>query len=175
MDRTAPDKTEKMVVTGKTGSPWGVHGWIKVLSWTEQAETILSWPAWFLEKGEGWEPVEVEAGRKYGKGVVVKFRGCNTPEQAKLLGSRLVAIKRTELPGTAENEYYWTDLEGLTVIDQHGACLGTIVKLMATGSNDVMFVRAADGSEMALPWLPGSVVKEVSLSLGKITVDWDPV
>lgn len=164
-----------MVVIGKTGSPWGIHGWLKVLSYTEQAEGLLAWPEWFLQRNGCWELARIAEGRQYGRGVAVRLEGCTTPEQAALFRGCLVGIPRTSLPETDKDEYYWTDLEGLTVIDQHDKPLGTVVSLMATGSNDVMIVRTTDGKQTALPWLPGSVITRVDLANGKIRVNWDPL
>jgi 16S rRNA processing protein RimM len=48
---------------------------------------------------------------------------------------------------------------------------------MATGANDVMVVKPCEGSrdqrERLIPWIRGSVVKNIDLLEGSIQVDWD--
>ena len=161
------------IVTGKIGSPYGIKGWLKIQSFTENSLDILRYTPWYIAEGEGWKAVKIEEGRQQGKGVVVKLPGYNTPETARLLTGRNIAIKREQLAALPENEYYWADLEGLTVIDQHGKTLGKIVYLMATGSNDVFVIKDEAGKEHALPYLLGSVVKKVDLKEQQIFVDWD--
>ena len=49
---------------------------------------------------------------------------------------------------------------------------------MATGANDVLVVRACEGSidrrERLIPWLQGDVVRSVDLAAGRVEVAWDP-
>jgi len=168
----APDKP---VVIGRTSSPWGVKGWIKVISFTETVEDILTYPVWTLRGPRKELQLELEAGKRHGKGVIAKFKGFDTPEHVRELAGLEVVIHRSALPETGKNEYYWTDLEGLTVIDQHGKPLGTVQYLIETGANDCMVIQASEGGQIAIPWLLGSVVTRVSLETGEIFVDWDPI
>lgn len=161
------------IITGKIGSPYGIKGWLKVQSFTEDVLAILQYKPWYIAEGSGWKAVEIEEGRQQGKGVVVKLPGYNTPETARILTGRNIAIKREQLAPLPQNEYYWADLEGLTVVDQRGKTLGQIAYLLATGGNDVFVIKDAAGKEHALPYLLGSVVKEIDLKQRRMTVDWD--
>jgi 16S rRNA processing protein RimM len=82
------------------------------------------------------------------------------------------------LPELEEGDYYWSDLIDLEVRTEAGQLLGVVHSLMETGSNDVLVVQGTaeslDRSERLIPWLPGSVVKNVDLAGRVITVDWDP-
>ncbi len=90
------------------------------------------------------------------------------PEIVQLLG---------KLPALAQGEYYWHQLEGLSVVAA-GEMLGQVDHLLATGANDVLVVKPCDGSrddrERLIPWLLESVVMNVDLCEGRIEVDWDP-
>jgi len=167
--------SDRLIVLGKTGSPWGVRGWIKVVSYTEQPEDILHYPAWHLQTGAAPQIVQVEAGRRYGKGVIVKLSGIDTPEKARTLAGCPVAVHRSALPAPAEDEYYWADLEGLTVKDPQGRCLGQVGWMIQTGSTDAMVVQDEKGRQTAIPWRLGTVITKVSLATGEIFVDWDPL
>ena len=74
------------------------------------------------------------------------------------------------LPETRADEFYWTDLEGLEVRTTAGLTLGRVAHLLATGANDVLVL---DGTpQLLIPFLMGSVVKQVDLAAGVIVVDW---
>jgi len=161
------------IITGKVGAAYGIKGWLKIHSFTEDASQILQYNPWYLAEGSNWQAFKVEDGRQHGKGVVVKFAGFETPETARVLAGRKIAIKREQLAPLAQNEYYWADLEGLTVIDQKGQTLGQISYMLATGSNDVIVIKDQAGKEQAIPYLPGSVVKQIDLNQRLMYVDWD--
>ncbi len=161
------------ILVGKVGSTYGVKGWLKILSYTEVAANILDYSPWYIEDKDGWRTIELEASQQYGKGVIVKFSGIHTPEKARLLSGKKLAILRSELPVLEKDEYYWSDLKGLTVIDQHGKTLGKVSYLIATGSNDVLVVKGE--KEQAIPYLPGQVVTRVDLAESKIYVNWDEI
>lgn len=108
-----------------------------------------------------------------GKGVVAALPGILDRDGAADLVGCEIRVRRSVLPAlTKEDEYYWTDLEGLEVVDGKSASLGRVSHLIATGANDVLVVRGA-GRERLIPFVTGDVVTEVNLDEGRITVDWD--
>ena len=156
---------------GRISGLYGVHGWLRVFSYTEPRENIVAYRRWLVRRPSGWQPFDVVEGRPQGKGVVVSLAGVTDRDQARdLLGSD-VAILRGELPQLAEGEYYWADLEGLEVF-AGDECLGTVSHLVETGANDVMVVKGA--RDRMIPFVPGLYVTRVDLSAGRIEVDWDP-
>jgi 16S rRNA processing protein RimM len=158
------------IVVGKVGSTYGVHGWVKILSYTEWTDNILTYAPWYIEEGEYWKEIDITHSQIHGKGVIVKFAGWNNPEEARKLSGKKIAITRSQLPDLKKDEYYWRDLEGLTVINQHGETLGKVVYLIATGSNDVLVVKGE--KEFAIPYLP-DVVTNIDLEQGIMTVHWE--
>jgi len=161
------------VVIGKIGSTYGVQGWLKVTSFTESIETILQYDSWYLKSHDGWELFRVEDGKKHGKGVIAKLTGPRTPEEARQLTGKEIAIHRSQLPPTKNNEYYWTDLIGFEVFNTDNVKLGTLIYLMETGANDVFVIQDQRQREHAIPWILDSVVKQVLLNDKKIIVDWE--
>lgn len=165
---------DKYIVVGKIGSSFGVNGWVKVHTYTEFDANILEYSPWYLNTPEQpEEPIIIEDGRTHGNGIIVKFSGIDTPEAVRLLTGKLIHIKRSQLPNLDAEEYYWSDLEGLTVINQDGTTLGKVSYLIETGANDVLVVKGQ--TEIAIPYLPGSVILRVDLEKREIHVNWEPL
>lgn len=160
------------ITIGKIGSPYGIQGWLKIYTYTEYGANILQYSPWYLTEKDGWQPVQVEEGRVHGKGVVAKLAHFHTPEEARLLTGKTIAVQRTQLPALKKDEYYWSDLQGLTVINK-GQALGKIIYLIATGSNDVLVVKGE--KEHAIPYLPDKVIKKVDIAKQEIHVDWEVI
>lgn len=160
------------IIVGKIGSTYGIKGWLKIYSYTDPIANISEFNPWYLENGNQWEPIEINDSREHGKCIVAKLKGQNTPEQARLLTGKKIAVKRSQLPGLEKNEYYWSDLEGLTVIDQNNKTLGHIAYLIETGSNDVLVVKGE--KEMAIPYI-SRVIRNIDLKTRTMHVEWEEI
>lgn len=165
-------KNATYIKIGKLGSAYGIRGWIKVQSYTEFGINILEYKPWLLSRdGEKYQPIEVEDGRLHSNKIIAKFVGVHTPEEAAKLTGNMIYIERSQLAPTKKDEYYWTDLEGLTVINKDGTVFGKVIYLIATGSNDVLVVKG--DKEHAIPFLQGDVITSVDLEKKEIHVDWE--
>ncbi len=133
-------------------------------------EAILQYQPWLL--GEEKKPVRIVDGRKQGKGIAALLPGFEDREQAVTLVGTQIFVRRDQLPATGEDEYYWSDLEGLEVKTTKGELLGRVEKLMETGANDVLVIRG--NREHLVPFIQGQYVTRVDLEDGVIEVDWDP-
>ncbi|HSW71291.1 MAG TPA: ribosome maturation factor RimM [Gammaproteobacteria bacterium] len=160
------------ITVGKIGATYGIQGWLKIHSYTEFGAGILEYSPWYLSSDEQtWQKTEIEAGKIHGNGVIAKFNGFDNPEEARLLTGKLIAVTREQLPILEKNQYYWSELIGLTVLDQNGENLGKVIYLMETGSNDVLVVKGT--KEHAIPFLQGSVILSVDLAKQEIHVNWE--
>jgi len=133
-------------------------------------EAILEYQPWLL--GEDKRPVKIIDGRKQGKGLAALLPGFEDREQAATLVGSQIFVRRDQLPATDEDEYYWSDLEGLDVHTTKGEVLGRVERLMETGANDVLVIRGE--REHLVPFIQGQYVSRVDLEAGLIEVDWDP-
>ena len=161
-----------MVVMGRIVGAQGILGWVKVQTFTEYLDGLLDYDEWYLGNDKHpWRKVDVLEANVHGKVLVAKLPGIfdrTTAEQCKGL---LVAVHRDSLPKQAPDEYYWSDLIGLQVVNLAGESLGIVDTLLETGANDVLSVRDAQGKEILIPFL-ASVIQQVSLDEKVIRVDW---
>jgi|JI102314A1RNA_FD_contig_121_223138_length_7018_multi_3_in_0_out_0_7 16S rRNA processing protein RimM len=163
----------KMIVIGRIGRPYGIKGWMRLISYTQPIENIQSYTQWHIQINHQWQSLDRENIQiKFNpKGYFhIKFVDCNTPEQASLYNHALIAVDREEFPELAKGEYYWSDLEGLVVMNKAGIVLGKVSHLFSTGANDVLVVKG--DRERLIPYTE-DVVLEVDLPKGEISVDWD--
>ncbi|MDP3536702.1 ribosome maturation factor RimM [Halomonas sp. M1] len=166
------------VVLGKLTSPHGIKGWLKVYSYTSPMDSILQYPEWWVRQGETLTKMTIVQGRRQGKGLVVQLKGIDDRTAAEALAQTDILMPKEALPTLSSDEYYWHELEGLTVFTQSGERLGQVSYLFETGANDVMVVRgdndAIDKRERLLPFLPDDVIVEISPENGRMVVNWDP-
>lgn len=162
--------SKRPLILGRISGLFGVQGWVKIFSETEPKEAILGYSPWYL--GGAGEPRQVLEGRRHGKALVARLVGCTTRDEAAALVGLDIAVHRQQLPAPGEDEFYWADLEGLTVETLSDITLGTVDHLFATPGNDVLVVKGE--RERLIPFLWDDVVKEIDLAARRMRVDWDP-
>ncbi|TXH67516.1 MAG: ribosome maturation factor RimM [Thiothrix sp.] len=165
---------EAMIVLGKVSGAFGIKGWVKVHSYTENMADIFTYQPLYLKVNQEWNVVKLLDYQQQAKGLVAKFEHILDRDLAVKLTGTEIAVRRSQLPALETDEYYWSDLEGLTVVTVEGKVLGKVDHLFETGANDVLVVKYETG-EHWLPWLMNSVIKRVDLAAKLIEVDWDPV
>ena len=163
---------DKPVVLGRVSGLFGVKGWNKIHSYTVPREAILDYSDWLLETNGQWRPLGIEEGKRQGKTVIARFEGVDDRDAAAELVNAQIGVQRKCLPQTANGQYYWSDLEGLSVVHVDGKALGKVAYLLETGANDVLVVQEGN-KELLIPFVNEDVVKDVDLLKGEISVDWE--
>jgi 16S rRNA processing protein RimM len=170
---------ENLITLGKVGSVYGIKGWLKIHSFTENPADIFDYSPWSLKLGGKAQSVTVTDWRKHNNGLIAKFEGIDDRDVAQGLVSHEITVESSVLPDLPEGEFYWRDLIGMSVVTEQGYNLGEVTDLMETGANDVLVVKANrnDGfgkKERLIPYLFEQVIKAVDAQSKQITVDWDP-
>ena len=156
---------------GRVSGVFGVKGWVKLFSYTEPREAILDYPDCLLCAGGKSVEARWLEGKRQGKTVVACLDGVNDREAAQLLVGAEIVIPRDKLPDAGEGNYYWSDLEGMRVVNQVGQELGKVAYLLATGSHDVLVVQGE--KEVLIPFIRDTYIVDVDLAERLIRVDWE--
>ena len=160
-----------MIIMGRVVGAQGILGWVKLKTYTESVDSLADYPVWWLgDEKHSWSEVNVQSCSVHGTNLVAKFADSNDRSAAEKYRSLLVAVPRSSLPQQRKDEYYWSDLIGLEVVNVAGESLGTVDNLMDTGSNQVLCVQGGNG-EVLIPFI-ASAIKQVSLAEKVIRVDW---
>lgn len=170
-------KTQNISIVGKLGSTYGIRGWLRIYSSTEQAESIFNYQPWFLNIKGQWQAVELESWRYHSHDLIVKLKNIDDRDVAQTLTNVEIGVSADNFPELEEG-YYWHDLIGCQVLNLEGYQLGVVNDMMETGSNDVFVVKANlndafSKQERLIPYLEQTVVKRVDLATKTIEVDWD--
>lgn len=169
-----------MIVLGRLVAPYGVRGWFKLHPFADDPDVWCSLPQWWVATDADaaepqWRMFELEEVRVHGKGLIAKLADVNDRTAAEALQGSYVAAPREAMPEPEDDEFYWADLVGLEVINQHGVALGRVSELLAAAANDVLVVQqeTPEGlQERLLPFVD-AVVENVDTEAGRIQVNWE--
>lgn len=156
-----------MIVLGRVTAPYGVAGWVRVRPFGDDPLGWRTIPQWWLSADpdaspDVWRGVKQLGCRLHGDGLVVQFEGANDRNAAESLKGLFIGVPRDALPKTRKDEYYWTDLIGLPVVNSQGDSLGVVESLIESGANTVLQLRDAEGVERLIPFT-AQVVKKVQV------------
>jgi 16S rRNA processing protein RimM len=154
---------------GRVAGAFAVRGWIRLQVFTQRVDSLLDFPVWHVGRDGSWEQVEFEEAAAHGRTLVAKLKGVDDREQAAALRGCEVAVPRAALPASEAGEYYWSDLQGLRVVNLQGEPLGRVSGLLETGANQVLVVQGE--RERLIPFVD-AVVSSVDLERGELVVDW---
>ena len=160
-----------MVIMGRIAAAHGIRGLVKIQPFTEYIDSLLDYKSWWIGHEQGpWREVKVEQCEAHSKTLVAQLPDCPDRTAAEKLKGLLIAVPRSSLPEQGQDEYYWSDLIGLTVVNEAGIMLGTVANLLETGANEVLSVQG-DSGEILIPFV-ASAIKLVDLKNKTIRVDW---
>ena len=164
----APDREPDLVVVGRIGKPMGVKGEVTVEVRTDDPDDRFADGAVLVtETGT----LTVRSSRYQGKYLVVAFEGVHDRNQAEELRDTLVHVDRAQLPELEdEDDFYDSDLVGLTALLVDGTPLGTVQDVLHLPGGDVLSVRREAGGEVLVPFVR-AIVPTVDVAAGEVRVD----
>ncbi|MCR4758322.1 MAG: ribosome maturation factor RimM [Butyrivibrio sp.] len=136
---------------GVIASTHGLHGEVNVFPTTEDPNRFKKLKKVTLHTKRGEEiELDVQSAKFFKKFVIVKFKQFNDINEVEKLKGCELTIERKDAIKLQPGEYYCADLIGLSIVDEEGKVLGTLVDVIQTGANDVYEMKREDGEENVL-------------------------
>lgn len=105
----------------------------------------------------------------HGEKLILKFKGCDSIEQAEKIVGYEVLISEGEFKPPGEGYHYVFDLLGMKVYSAGGDFLGKIEDVMYTGGTDILIVKK-NGKEYLIP-MAEEYLKELDFKNKKLTIE----
>ena len=161
-----------LVAVGEVLKPHGLGGEVRVRALTDRPEERFG----ALTACVLWEPAidrreacEIASCRFDGETVLVKVRGIDSPEDARALTGRLLAVDRDQALPAPEGCFYPWQMEGAQVLTRDGRVVGRFAGIASGGAQDLWVVADA-GRERLIPAV-AEIVVEVNVSERRIVID----
>jgi len=161
--------TSDRVIVGTLGGAFGVTGEVRLKSFCADPEAIADYVPLYTEAGLVIQQIILTGRTK--AGFTAKIDAILTKEQADELKSVEIYADRSLLPSLPDDEFYYADLIGLTVLDTGGETLGTVKNVMDHGAGDLLEILVPGASDTMLLPFTKAAVPTVDLESGRIIVD----
>ncbi|MEE9216204.1 MAG: ribosome maturation factor RimM [Anaerolineales bacterium] len=155
------------LAVGRIVRPHGIRGELIVEPYSETIRSIEAGSVVFIESLQ--TPYTILALRSHRNRLILRIDGCEDRDAAeKFRGSELLIPTPAAEP-LPDGVYYRWQILGLSVNEEAGRHLGTVVEILETGANDVYIIRGDGTRELLLPAIE-DVILEVDLKGGQLLV-----
>ena len=159
---------DKYFEIGQIVNTSGLKGVIKVKPFTDDITKFNNLKTIYIEIKKELKSFEIEKVYFNKNMVFLKLKGIDTVEQAENYRNYYLKIERTN-EELKQDSYYIVDIEGCEVYTESNECLGKVLEVFSTGSNDVYVVKSEDGKQILLPAIK-DVIKKVDVKNKTIIV-----
>lgn len=161
---------EEYLEIGQIVNTNGLKGFLKIKPLTDDMTRFAELEYIYIQKGKELMKRQIEEVRYVKNMVLLKLEGINNIEEAEKYRNFYLKIsKKDAIENLPENSYLVVDILECEVFTEEGECLGKMVDVMQTGSNDVYIVKNKEGKEILLPAIK-DVVKNIDIQNKKIMV-----
>jgi len=170
-------KKNKYICVANIGKPRGLQGEFFLNSYCDPQENIISYIK-FLKFEDSISNIEFEYIKKTNNKFLSKIKNINEVEKIQQLTNKNIFIASENLPKISDNEVYWHELDGMTVIDENlNDKLGICVGVNNFGSNECLIIKSSqnsvDDEDRLIPFIKERFIKSIDKDNKIIYVDWE--
>tara|TARA_B100000073_G_scaffold145024_1_gene119416 strand:- start:5592 stop:6131 length:540 start_codon:yes stop_codon:yes gene_type:complete len=154
------------IPVAKFGKTHGLKGEIKVISYCDPVENILTFSNFFLEDKSSIKISFVSTSKSF----IAKIENINSIDDVKEFVNKEIFVSAEEI--RQDNDaIYWNDLIGCDVLDQNSRLLGKIYKLENHGASDLIFIET-EHEDIIIP-LEDEFLGKFDLEANVLNVNWE--
>jgi len=156
---------------GKIVNTHGIRGEVRVISQTdfpEQRYRKGKQLTLFRENQPGLD-LTVSGHRKHKNFDLLTFEGYPNINDVEPFRNGILKVSKEDLAQLEENEFYYHDIIGLTVLE-NDQVIGKVKEILSPGANDVWVIQRKGKKDALIPYIE-SVVKAIDLASGEVQVE----
>jgi 16S rRNA processing protein RimM len=161
--------SEDYLLIGKVLRPHGLGGMLRIGSYARSGNSFRECGVVYLEMPDGaLREYTVQSAKPQRKALLLKLQGLNSVEEAEALRDCGVYARKDTLE-REEDEYFWYELIGLEVYLKNGSRIGTLSRILETGSHDI-YVIQEENTERFIPAVH-EIVEAIDLKNNRMIVN----
>ena len=153
---------KQVLTTGIVRSPHGVKGFVKVKPFSDDFEHFFSLKEVTLQRDGKNRKVEIEQVQNHAGELLVKFKGIDSPEDARFISGWDILVPREQASRLGKGEVYTADLQGMKLVYDNEE-VGKVVSVMEGAQALLLEVLSTDGKVYMVPYIKGVFVDDISL------------
>jgi len=156
-----------MILLGHIAGAHGIRGEVTIITHTGEPADIGSYGALADKSGRSYTVTVV---RVTPKGVISRVAGVADRTAAEALKGVELFVARERLPPVEDNEFYYTDLVGLTAVNPDGAIVGRVSAVQNFGAGDLLEIALAGSRNTEFIPFTSAFVPEIRMNERQLVV-----
>lgn len=142
-----------MIATGVLRGPHGIHGNIKLKTYSGEYEYLKNLREVELRFKGQKKIMTIEKFIDHGKELLIHFAGVHTPEEARRYNGWEIWVSRKDASPLEKGEFYVADLIGCSILFD-GVTVGSIISTFDGAQSLLLEVAKTDGKKILIPFMP---------------------
>jgi 16S rRNA processing protein RimM len=164
------DPSDEPIACGRVGRAHGLRGEVVVDPWTDTPAERFAAGSTLQTQPEANGPLTVASAHERQSRWIVAFEGVADRTAAEALRGTVLVVRRGQRRPIADpDEFYDSDLVGLTVRDRDGVVVGTVVEVVHGPGGDILAVENGE-REHLVPFV-SAIVPTVDVTAGVVVID----
>ena len=160
----------QVLATGVIRSPHGVKGYVKVRPFSDDFDHFFTLDEITVQKGDKARRLSVEKVQEHSGELLMKFKGIETPEDARFLSGWDILVPREQASPLAEGEVYTADLQGMKLVYDNEE-VAEVVSVLDGAQSVLLEVKTSRNDRLHLvPFMRGVFVDDVDVESGTMTL-----
>jgi 16S rRNA processing protein RimM len=136
------------ILIAQITAPQGLDGSVRIRSFADAAENLKRYKTFETARGL----LTLKTLRVQPNAVIAKFVEITDRTAAENWRGVELHVARNLLPSVAENEFYQSDLLGMTALSSDGTTVGTVIAMPNYGAGDLLEIELAGGGTRLFPF-----------------------
>jgi len=161
--------SEDRICVGAIMGAFGVKGEMRIKSFCAEPADIATFKP--LTDRDGKQAFTLKITRPVKGGFAARDPNIRFKDQADALKGTALYALRDQLPNLPDDEFYHSDLIGLTVVDTGGQKIGKIKAIFDHGAGDLLEITGAGLKGGVLLPFTKDAVPTIDLCAGRVVID----
>ncbi|VFP83741.1 ribosome maturation factor RimM [Buchnera aphidicola] len=155
-----------MIIVGRIGHPYGILGWIHIVSFTEIKKNIFSYFPWILEKSRiNLYKNDMIMYRKHRDQFIIKLKNIDNRNQTLNFIKQNILIKSNQLPILNNQEYYWHNILYCHIFNLKNKKIGLVTEILENKIYNTLKIFTIKNSKyIYIPFIQPDIIKKIDIN-----------
>ncbi|QJC37904.1 16S rRNA processing protein RimM [Enterobacteriaceae endosymbiont of Donacia bicoloricornis] len=167
----------KKIILGKFGKVYGVKGWIRLFSYTENKKSIFLYKKLFIINDiNNVFFINFNKYKNKKKYFIVQINNVfKNKDSNKFVNHHIYIFKNELIKYKKKKEYYWNDIIGCYILNNNKIYLGRVTNIVTTKLYDILIIQSNNlyiKKKIFIPFIEPNIIRDVDLINNIIKVNW---
>ncbi|QJC35866.1 ribosome maturation factor RimM [Enterobacteriaceae endosymbiont of Donacia sparganii] len=169
---------KEKIILGKFGKIYGIKGWIRLFSYTQNKNNIFLYKKLFiLNNIRNIVFIKFNQFKVKKNYFIVKINNLNKNEDTiKFINHQIYIFKYELIKYKNKKEYYWIDIIGCHILNKHKIYLGKVINIIETKIYDILIIKSNNLFKkkiIFIPFIEPNIIRKIDLIHNIIKVNWN--